>query len=219
MPTGNLSLDILLGKIEEDALSGKTNSITEIKNRFPSLSDRELLDFHKMVIGAFSEKESTRVSIVATAPPSFGIKAKSTLNTVTELLNNASSSILITSYSLSDYFNDMIDVIVKKSQSGVLVKFYVNQIEDQSNYEKICRYKSRFLRIYNYLPSKDKMAALHAKVISVDQKKTLITSANLSYHGQQGNVELGTLIESDTVARQVEELFTNLLFKKVFVEI
>ena len=63
------------------------------------------------------------------------------------------------------------------------------------------------------------MSALHAKVISVDKKITLITSANLSYHGQQGNIELGTLIESATIARQVEDIFTQLIFAKVFSEI
>ena len=63
------------------------------------------------------------------------------------------------------------------------------------------------------------MSALHAKVISVDQQKTLITSANLSYHGQEGNIELGTLIESERTAKQVEDLFTKLLFKKIFVEV
>ena len=63
------------------------------------------------------------------------------------------------------------------------------------------------------------MAALHAKVISVDQKKTLITSANLSYHGQQGNIELGMLAESKKIAKQVDGVFTELVFKKVFTEI
>lgn len=48
------------------------------------------------------------------------------------------------------------------------------------------------------------MAALHAKVIPVDQKKTLITFANLSYHGQQGNIELGMLEESKKIAKQVD---------------
>lgn len=52
------------------------------------------------------------------------------------------------------------------------------------------------------------MAALHAKVISVDGQRTLITSANLSYHGQEGNIELGTLIESVKTAKEVEDLFT-----------
>ena len=63
------------------------------------------------------------------------------------------------------------------------------------------------------------MSALHAKVICVDQQKTLITSANLSYHGQEGNIELGTLIEYRKTAKQVDDLFTKLLFNKVFVEI
>ncbi len=63
------------------------------------------------------------------------------------------------------------------------------------------------------------MSALHAKVLSVDKKLTLITSANLSYHGQQGNIELGTLIESPIIAQQVDEVFTRLLFDRVFFEI
>jgi len=56
-------------------------------------------------------------------------------------------------------------------------------------------------------------------VVCVDQKQTLITSANLSYHGQEGNIELGTLIDSRKTAKQVEDLFTRLLFSKVFVEV
>lgn len=56
------------------------------------------------------------------------------------------------------------------------------------------------------------------KIICVDQSKTLITSANLSYHGQEGNIEMGTYIESATIARQVDEVFTKLLFSKVFLE-
>ena len=63
------------------------------------------------------------------------------------------------------------------------------------------------------------MAALHAKVISVDQQHTLITSANLSYHGQQGNIEFGTLIESKQIAKQIDDVFTQLIFRKVFVEV
>ena len=104
-------------------------------------------------------------------------------------------------------------------QSGVFVKFYVNHIENQASFDKLCRYKGRFLKIYNYPKQDDKMSALHAEVISVDQKETLITSANLSYHGQEGNIELGTHIISPEIARQVEGVFTQLLFSKVFQEV
>ena len=65
----------------------------------------------------------------------------------------------------------------------------------------------------------DKRAALHAKVISVDQQHTLITSANLSYHRQQGNIELGTFIESKRVATQIDDVFTKMIFSKVFREV
>ena len=63
------------------------------------------------------------------------------------------------------------------------------------------------------------MSALHAKVLSVDQNETLITSANLSYHGPEGNVELGTHVVSKDIAIQVERIFTQLIFSKVFEKV
>ncbi len=218
MSTGNLSLDILLGEIAEDAISGRRKSVASLKRRFPSLSDKETDELFSMFHDALSSGKE-RATLVATTPPSFSIKAKSTMNTVRDMLEHADKSILITGYSLSDYFSDMMDTIIRKSQSGVFVKFFVNQIDNQSSFDKLVLYKGRFLKIYNYSPTEDRMAALHAKVISVDGQRTLITSANLSYHGQEGNIELGTLIESVKTAKEVEDLFTKLVFKKVFVEV
>lgn len=114
---------------------------------------------------------------------------------------------------------DLVDVLIEKSQNGIYVKFFVNNIENQKGFEKLCRYKGRFLHIYNFAGSKDSMAALHAKVISVDEQQTLITSANLSYHGQEGNIELGTLVDSKKIARQVDDVFTHLIFNKIVQEI
>lgn len=122
--------------------------------------------------------------------------------------------------------------VLKKSWDGVvymckdpidackfLVKFFVNDIESQKAFDRLCCYKGKFLRIYNYPKQEDKMSALHAKVISVDQTDTLITSANLSYHGQEGNIELGARIHSKELAKQVEDIFTSLVFKRIFVEL
>lgn len=219
MSTGNLSLDILLDQIAEDAISGQSSAVSALAKRYPSLSDKEVAEIYSMLIERQNSSSKDQTSLVVTAPPMFGLRAKSTMNTVTEMLENATSSILMTSYSLSDYFSDMTDCIIRKSQSGVFVRIFVNQIEKQTNFDKLCRYKGRFLKIYNYPQTEDKMAALHAKVISVDQCNTLITSANLSYHGQEGNIELGALIESKKIAKQVEDIFSQLIFKKEFVEV
>lgn len=59
--------------------------------------------------------------------------------------------------------------------------------------DKLLLYKGRFLEIYNFNKSKKGIEALHAKVISVDSKKSLITSANLSFNGLQKNIEVGSM--------------------------
>lgn len=218
MSTGNISLDILLNQISNDALSNTEDAVSKIQRRYPSLSREEAREIHKLVCAAFNQKQDS-VAVVVTAPPSFAIRSEVTKVVVDEMLSKANKSILITGYSVSDYFSDMVDCIIRKSQQGVLIKFYVNDIESQKCFERLYSYRGRFLKIYNYPKRSDSMSALHAKVISVDQEETLITSANLSYHGQQGNIELGTHIISKNIAKQVEQIFTQLLFSKVFEEL
>ena len=211
-------LGILLDQIISDAIAGTNESIRKIQEEYPSLSEQEAADIFSMISSA-AKRNDDSAELVITAPPSFALKAKPTKVVVSSMLSNAKSSILITGYSLSDYFSDLIDCVIQKSQEGVFVKFFVNDIESQNSFDRLCRYKGRFLKIYNYPKQEDKMSALHAKVISVDQQDILITSANLSYHGQEGNIELGAKIHSKDLARQVEDVFTKLVFKRTFIEL
>ena len=198
-----------------DAIAQTNDAVASIQKRYPALSKKEALEIHKMIV-AVSQEQHDQASLVVTAPPSFAIRNRVTKVVVDDMLGRAHKSILITGYSLSEYFSDMIERIIQKSQQGVLVKFYVNNIESQRCFDRLLKYQGRFLEIYNYPKQQDSMSALHAKVISIDQCETLITSANLSYHGQEGNIELGTHIISKETAIQVEQLFTQLVFSKVF---
>lgn len=219
MSSGNLNKEIFLNTIKSDMSNGTDNAAHMLKKSCPELSSAHCKDIIGTIVGAMNMPEKDKISLVITAPPSFSINARTTMNVVQSMINGAERNILITGYSLSSYFSELVDTIVLKSQRGVFVKFFVNDIDKQPNFDKILRYKGRFLKIYNYHQEDDKIAALHAKVISVDQQQTLITSANLSYHGQQGNIELGTLIESRQIAKQIDEVFTKLIFSKIFVEI
>ena len=219
MSTGNVNLDILLGQIEADRIANTKQSIPQIMKRYPCLSQKQAEEIYQLVTVASAEEKAVTASLVTTVPPSFSVRAKSTQNTVEGMIRGAKRSVLITGYSLSGYFADLVDVLIEKSQKGVYVKFFVNNIENQKGLDKLCRYKGRFLHIYNFAGSNDSMAALHAKVISVDEQQTLITSANLSYHGQEGNIELGTLVDSREIAKQVDYIFTHLVFTKVVKEI
>lgn len=219
MSGGDLKREILLNTIKADAANGTDNTTATLQRQYPGLSESECEEIAETIKTALTADSSDKASLVVTAPPSFRINAKPTMTVVQSMIEGAKRNILITGYSLSSYFSELTDTIIDKSQKGVFVKFFINNIEKQPEADKLLRYKGRFLRIYDYSNEDDKMAALHAKVISVDMKQTLITSANLSYHGQQGNIELGTLIESERAAKQLDDVMTQLIFKKIFREV
>lgn len=214
-----MNKEILFNTVKGDVSNGTSNAISMLKNSFPELSNTQCEDIIEIIISALNMNDKNKMSLVVTAPPSFAINARTTMSVVQSMISGAERNILITGYSLSSYFSDLVDMIIQKSQHGIFVKFFVNNIDKQFGFDKILKYKGHFLKIYDYHQTDDEMAALHAKVISVDQQKTLITSANLSYHGQQGNIELGTLIESKRIAKQIDDIFTKLLFANVFCEV
>lgn len=56
------------------------------------------------MVSATAQSNDDSAELVVTAPPSFALKTKPTKVTVREMLMGARKSILITGYSLSDYF-------------------------------------------------------------------------------------------------------------------
>lgn len=220
MSDRNLKRELLLSAVKSDMSNGTSVAAMLLRRDYPELSDFQCQDLARTMADAMITDDADKISLVVTAPSTFSIRARPTKITVESMIRGATGSLLITGYSLSDYFNELVDEIVQKSQCGVFVKFFVNDLENQDGFDKVMRYKGSFLKVYNYPKQQDdKMAALHAKVISADKRETLITSANLSYHGQEGNLELGMYVESPIIARQIDDIFTQLIFRKVFIEV
>ena len=228
MRFGSIRTDIVLGIVREELdafIAGDVNSATfpksieAVSSEFPSLSDKEKVELLKLVLTALTCHSEERVELVVTAPNSFAIKSRTTLGVINEVIDSARKSIIMTGYSVSEYVSDFLDTVIAKSQKGIVVRLYINKVDNQASLEKLLRYKSRFLQIYNYTNEEDKMSALHAKILSVDGKRTLISSANLSYHGMSGNIELGCLVESEKIGKQMDNLFQQLYKEKVFERI
>lgn len=97
----------MLNKILTDAISGGNESIRAIQKRYPSLSEKEAHEILAMV-SATAQSNDDSAELVVTAPPSFALKTKPTKVTVREMLMGARKSILITGYSLSDYFAELL---------------------------------------------------------------------------------------------------------------
>ena len=225
MSTGNMMFDMLLEEVKPYAFSNKVEDIpfeeiTPIVHRiFPSASDQDAEIIVKMLISVIKSEKREKIDLTITAPITIGIKVRQNQIVVKELITSAEKSILITGYSMSEYFAELLDLIIEKSQRGILCQIYLNQAEKHIYLDKLMSYKGRFLNIYDYQNAEDSMAALHAKVICVDGYKSLISSANLSYHGLEGNIELGTVIESERIAKQLTDAFKELRFNKLFVEL
>lgn len=223
-----LRLDYLSGLIKSEVYNySLTNDASVFDNivknlhfDFPKCSDEELVKIIQLCIKTAENKEEEKSELVITAPESFSLKSKRIKDALTELISSAKHNVLITGYSVSEYFDDFIDVITRKSRQGVYFSIYINDIEKQKDdIEKLIAYKGKFLKIYNFQKKvDDKMAALHAKIIVADEQKCLISSANLSYHGLEGNIEMGLLLESKKKAAQIKALFNELKRMKTFVE-
>lgn len=213
---GKITREQLLEKIPKEELKTVIN-IEELRNHFTNCSEEEITDIISLCMKMYSSKKIEHAELVLTAPDSFRVKVLRTKDTMRNMIENTKKSLTITGYSISDYFAEMLDVIIKKSQQGVYVRIYVNDIEKQKEaLDRLMSYRSRFLQIYEYQKQEDdKMAALHAKLIVSDVKKSLVSSANLSYHGMQGNIEMGFLIESHDKAKQIEEVMKEMLRMKV----
>ena len=183
------------------------------------LNDVEIFSIVELVLKSYLENRKEKIELITTAPPSFLLKTKRINNAVKEIVENAKKSLLITGYSISEFVEDIIDTIIEKSQRGLFVKIFINDLSKQKSIDKLLRYQGKFLQLYNYANNDDKMAALHAKIILADGERAIISSANLSYHGMSGNIDMGTLINSVKLGKQIEEFFKSLVFQKVFSKI
>ena len=194
--------------------------ITNLKKEFPSLSDQEIWQIIGLCVNVYSGKEAEKAELAITAPISFKLKARKINEVITNMIQDSQKSITLTGYSVSDYFSEMIDLIISKSQQGIYVRLYLNDYEKhKTNLKRLMDLRTKHLRVFDYQKQDDEMAALHAKTSVVDEKELLVSSANLSYHGMQGNVEMGIRLVSEDKAKQVESLLKEMVGMKVFKEL
>lgn len=69
--------------------------------------------------------------------------------------------------------------------------------------------------VYEYIGAKNETQSLHAKVLTVDNEKSIITSSNLSYNGMDGNLELGVILNSKEKAKEIRLIFNTMIEKNI----
>ncbi len=161
----------------------------------------------------------TEMELVWTGPPDFPeVKTRTNLNVLLELISSAQREVVIVGYSITRFAEMIFRVLGEVRERGVRVVIITNDMEQ--HVPIITRYwpsGKPMPELYTRPPTEDdEKSALHAKLAIVDSDRMLITSANLTYHGLEGNLEIGLLVKGD-IARQTVNIFNALISRGVIL--
>lgn len=160
------------------------------------------------------------IQLVWTGPLEAGVQARSTLLTLQDLIATAQQEIVVVGYTITDGAAPILLRLAEARRRGVQVSLIANRAEQYL--ETIHAHWPAGApppTIFSYPQSDhDQMASLHAKAVVTDGRRMLLTSANLTYHGLGGNIELGILIE-DTMVADVVRLIQALIERRIVVPV
>jgi cardiolipin synthase len=168
-----------------------------------------------LLIGAARAVERARrhqsVSVVWTGPESGVSSSRLTAATVIELINAARSEILLVSYATrtEPSISAALSAAVAR---GVEVTLLAERHQDNPSYTAPSTPFPDIsaLRLHWPAGSRPPGAALHAKIIVVDDQVALVGSANLTSRAMESNLECGILIRGGPQPRAIRDHITGL---------
>jgi cardiolipin synthase A/B len=146
------------------------------------------------------------VSVVWTGPDSGVSSSRLTAATVIELIDSARSSILLVSYATQT--EPQISAALSAAVArDVAVTLLAERHADNPSYSSAATPFPGLdaLRLHWPLLSRPPGAALHAKVIVIDDEVALVGSANLTSRAMESNLECGILIRGGPQPRAIRD--------------
>jgi phosphatidylserine/phosphatidylglycerophosphate/cardiolipin synthase-like enzyme len=177
-----------------------------------------------------------QLELVTTGPEIEGIANRDTGVVVRDLFANATQSVLVAGYAVYQghkVFQALADrmLAIPSLQVRLFLDIQRPHGDTSAASEIVRRFAGQF-RLTQWpsdkpLPqvffdprsldtSSQKKACLHAKAVVVDSRSVFISSANFTEAAQQRNVELGILVNSESLARRLTEFFDKGLFDGMF---
>jgi hypothetical protein len=170
------------------------------------------------------ENRGPRCELVWTGGTSESAGVRSTFPVVKEMLGWARRSVLLVTYSLWIGTGDVgaiIDLLAGFSSTGIDVTFVLDRRYQEG--WNVTQLKQRWPSgrrrpaLYTWQNEEDAIAKLHAKVLIVDRRDLLITSANLTGYGMKRNLEFGLRVHgrpAGDASEHLEGLIKSGVFKK-----
>ncbi len=151
--------------------------------------------------------EMNKMEIITTGEKWVGYGINTIHSSIIQILGNAQSSIILAIFVLTD--RNVVDKIIEALERGVKVEIYTYIIENlrhTENVDLLINLKKK----YPYLSVFEIDEVLHTKILIIDERYMVVTSANFSYGGLIKNYELGFKIDDIEIAQKIISLLRRL---------
>jgi phosphatidylserine/phosphatidylglycerophosphate/cardiolipin synthase-like enzyme len=159
----------------------------------------------------------TSVEVAWTYPGIARPGLRTTGGVAREIVTQCKQSLLLVGYSvtvdpaLTGLAAQTIEAIARAAERGVLVTAVLHKDVNRQALLQAWRPGVRRPSLFRWVDSdRDEMAAIHAKLLIGDRHDALVTSANLTYHGLQGNLEMGLHVKGRPGA-EIHDRFFDLI--------
>lgn len=197
------------------------DEISLLKNILVNFSDiKQLPVIFKLIneVKLTQEKYQQKTSLVWTGPVIFSDYAENTSTTMIKMIDSAHESIILFSYVLMENTRNIFSSLIRASKHGIPIKLAFNDGEkEKKKVVKMWEENVPRPKIYTFVPHK-KGISLHAKILIIDKKEILTTSANVTGHGIHSNIEFG-MRHKGKIAQDAQKLIKFLEDKKYLVEV
>lgn len=150
--------------------------------------------------------------------PTFDGDGDHTTKALAHLIDEANEDVFASTYSAtadSDFVNALWRAVARSVKVTVLLDA---KIQEGATAEML-KNKLKGAKFYKYVPKSGSYGVQHSKVIIVDSKLALVTSANLSKAGAEKNLEAGVLVRNPRFASQLRSRFRQLAISGALTEL
>jgi hypothetical protein len=181
-----------------------------LKGYLKKINDNELFALAVSIFQNVKSESSNPIEICWTGP-SKNRYVRMTWPALSEMLLSAKKSILIVGYAINTNMGSIMDYLEEKSRSGVNLIFMIDRLEEKEAFLLWAKRLPQPPELYDRPKNiDDPMSALHIKCIVVDERVAMFGSANLTYHGMRGNIELGLVLSDETAVKSIVDLLDGL---------
>jgi phosphatidylserine/phosphatidylglycerophosphate/cardiolipin synthase-like enzyme len=151
------------------------------------------------------------VEFVATLPARFPQPARATRQVIQEMLRPQCREVILLGYEFSDH--TLIDLLAHVADCGADVIVICDR--ERGSARKILESWPAAIHPPRVFQDRERdhaaaYASMHAKCLLVDSKDLLVTSANFTFHGMEGNIEMGVRLIG-AAAAPARKIFAHLL--------